>query len=433
MKNLNYHLMPKNGWLNDPNGLVFFNNRYHIFYQADPDSLNGSVNKSWGHYTTQDFITYEFHGMAIHPDAPFDRNGAYSGSAVVKDGVLYLFYTGNVKHEGNHDYIHSGREHNLVRVESRDGIHFENKICLLTNDDYPADCTNHVRDPKVFVKDGKYHLVLGARLNDDTSCVLEYVSGDLNTWSFLERYTPKNDVGFMIECPDYLHNQGQRYIVCSPQGLPKNQEEFQNVYDCGYYQVDGLDLVDYKTIDYGFDFYAPQTFYGLDQMVMIAWIGMPDNRYIDICDGWNQTLTIPRKITFENGSIVQQPIDEILSLRLEKKVFDQSCIISKSSNIDFDVTGAFTLRLNDVVMEYRSNSFKLDLTKCNCGRSFRYIKDVEINKVSVFVDESVLEIFINDGRYTLTSRFYDQKDSLNINFEGIGQIETYEMKGFKII
>ena len=60
-----------------------------------------------------------------------------------------------------------------MRVESRDGITFEHKKCLLRNSDFPKDCTRHVRDPKLFMKDGRYHLILGARLKNDTGCVLE--------------------------------------------------------------------------------------------------------------------------------------------------------------------------------------------------------------------------------------------------------------------
>ena len=290
--------MPKKGWLNDPNGLVYFKGEYHIFYQADEENLLGHVNKAWGHYSTKDFITYKRHELAILPDSIYDKNGAYSGSAIVKDDVLYLFYTGNVKHEGNHDYITSGREHNLMRVESKDGIHFTNKVCLLKNEDYPSDCTNHVRDPKIFVKEGLYHLVLGARLLDNTSCVLEYISNDLNTWTYTRRYTPKATMGYMIECPDYLFDQDNSYIVCSPQGLLENNKQFQNTYACGYYKINQNDLINYQTLDYGFDFYAPQTFYGTKSNIMIGWIGMPDNDYIDYYQDWNQTLSIPRVIEF---------------------------------------------------------------------------------------------------------------------------------------
>ena len=418
--------MPKKGWLNDPNGLVYFKGEYHIFYQADEENLLGHVNKAWGHYSTKDFITYKRHELAILPDSICDKNGAYSGSAIVKDDVLYLFYTGNVKHEGNHDYITSGREHNLMRVESKDGIHFTNKVCLLKNEDYPSDCTNHVRDPKIFVKEGLYHLVLGARLLDNTSCVLEYISNDLNTWTYTRRYTPKATMGYMIECPDYLFDQDNSYIVCSPQGLLENNKQFQNTYACGYYKINQNDLINHQTLDYGFDFYAPQS------NIMIGWIGMPDNDYIDYYQDWNQTLSIPRVIEFRNGKFFQIPIYKVLNLRCDKKTFDANVTLSKSCNIKFDVESDFVIKLNNVVLSNKDMELCLDLSQCDCGRTKRYIKNIDVQNISIYIDESVLEIFINNGEYTMTSRFYDNEKDLFVRFEGINEIETYKMKGFKI-
>lgn len=432
-KKLNYHLMPRKGWLNDPNGLVFFHGRYHIFYQADEDDLQGRMNKAWGHYSTTDFATYTRHELAILPDSEYDINGAYSGSAIIKEDTLYLFYTGNVRYSGNHDYIHSGREQNLICVESKDGFNFKNKRCLLTNKDYPRDCTKHVRDPKLFISKGNYHLLLGARLHDDTSCVLEYISKDLNSWKYFQRYTPKKDVGYMIECPDLLKNESNSFIMCCPQGFVKEQEIFKNVYDCGYYKIKGKDLVEYQALDYGFDFYAPQTFYNSKRLIMMAWIGMPDNEYLDIYDDWNQTLSMPRQIEFKEGRMIQKPIDEILSLRKEKKKYCRSFAISKSSNIEFEADNEFVLSLNDIKMVYKKNELCLDLSKCNCNRNKRYIQNIKVNKMSIFIDETVLEIFINDGRYTMTSRFYDSNNQLNIKTEGIKEMITYEMKGVKIL
>lgn len=405
--------------------IIFFIRRMKKIYW-------GHVNKAWGHYSTKDFITYKRHELAILPDSICDKNGAYSGSAIVKDDVLYLFYTGNVKHEGNHDYITSGREHNLMRVESKDGIHFTNKVCLLKNEDYPSDCTNHVRDPKIFVKEGLYHLVLGARLLDNTSCVLEYISNDLNTWTYTRRYTPKATMGYMIECPDYLFDQDNSYIVCSPQGLLENNKQFQNTYACGYYKINQNDLINYQTLDYGFDFYAPQTFYGTKSNIMIGWIGMPDNDYIDYYQDWNQTLSIPRVIEFRNGKFFQIPIYKVLNLRCDKKTFDANVTLSKSSNIKFDVESDFVIKLNNVVLSYKDMELCLDLSQCDCGRTKRYIKNIDVQNISIYIDESVLEIFINNGEYTMTSRFYDNEKDLFVRFEGINEIETYKMKGFKI-
>lgn len=430
-KQLKYHLMPKKGWLNDPNGLVYFKGRYHIFYQADEDSLDGHINKSWGHYSTQNFNTYIRHDLAIVPDSPDDKNGAYSGSAVIKNDVLYLFYTGNVKYEGDYDYVLRGREHNLMRVESTDGIHFVNKKCLLKNEDYPKDCTKHVRDPKLFKKGDLYHLVLGARLKDNTSCVLEYVSTDLEKWKYLDRYIPNEKMGFMIECPDYVDVGNQAFMFCSPQGLNTEHDLNRNIYESGFYMIKNHRLVDYARLDYGFDFYAPQTFYNTDRTIMIGWVGMPDNSYVDCVGEWNQALTLPRKIT-KGKKIKQFPIQEILNLRSNKTIHNDSFSISKSSNLEFHAQQSFIIRLNNVVLLYENSKLCLDLTRCNCQRNYRYIDNITVDTISLFVDETVLEIFINDGEYTMTTRFYDDEPSLNINFEGIEEIVSYEMRGFKI-
>lgn len=424
--------MPGKGWLNDPNGLVYFKGRFHIFYQADQESLDGNINKSWGHYSTTDFVTYKHHNLAILPDTVFDRNGAYSGSAVIKDGKLYLFYTGNVKHTGEHDYVVSGREHNLMRVESDDGIHFANKCCLMTNDDYPCNCTKHVRDPKIYEKDGLHHLLLGARLLDNTSCVLEYTSNDLISWKFINRYKANELIGYMIECPDYFSCGGKEYILCSPQGLTKQDDLYHNKYDCGYYEIKNDCLVNYESLDYGFDYYASQTFYGIDNNIMIGWVGMPDNDYINYCEYWSQALSMPRKIYLKNNKIYSFPIDEIFNLRLDKHVYSNNFIFSKSSNLEANIKGDFEIKLNNVKLIYNDRNICLDLLECNCGRNKRFISNIAVDKISIFVDESVLEIYFNDGEYVMTTRFYDYSNNLTVVFDNIEFIEAYEMKGFVI-
>jgi len=86
--------------------------------------------------------------MVIYPDSVWDKNGSYSGSALIDDGEMELFYTGNVKQPGNHDYTLCGREQNLIYMSSKDGVNFSEKELLMTNDDYPEDCSCHVRDQK---------------------------------------------------------------------------------------------------------------------------------------------------------------------------------------------------------------------------------------------------------------------------------------------
>lgn len=131
------HVQPPVGWLNDPNGLCQIGDEYHVFYQYGPFDPTGGV-KHWGHVRSRDLFHWERLPVMLYPDEPFDCHGVYSGSALVEDGMLYLYYTGNVKHPGEYDYIKQGRGHNVCLATSRDAIHLDNKRCLMYNQDYPA-------------------------------------------------------------------------------------------------------------------------------------------------------------------------------------------------------------------------------------------------------------------------------------------------------
>lgn len=92
----------------------------------------------WGHYSTKDFIHFKVEPIAIKPDQPWDKDGIYSGSSLYENHQLSVFYTGNVRYQGDYDYIHDGRQQNVMMTTSKDGIHFSSKQLLLTNDDFPC-------------------------------------------------------------------------------------------------------------------------------------------------------------------------------------------------------------------------------------------------------------------------------------------------------
>ncbi len=155
-----FHLEPQSGWLNDPNGLCWFKGYYHVYFQYAPDNAEGAANKCWGHFQSKDLTSWEFTGTVLFPDTPDDRNGVYSGCGFVKGDTLYLFYTGNVKQDGDYDYITAGRGANTILVTTKDGVTMSEKKVLLRNSDYPDYCSCHVRDPKVWEQDGEYKMVL---------------------------------------------------------------------------------------------------------------------------------------------------------------------------------------------------------------------------------------------------------------------------------
>lgn len=305
---LGHHLMPPVGWLNDPNGLCWYKGRYHVFFQYAPFDVEGGL-KFWGHYTSEDLVDWKYEGTALYPDSPYDCHGVYSGSALVESEKLHLFFTGNVKIDGDYDYINEGRETSTLHVESEDGIHFGDKEEVISFEKYPEEFTCHIRDPKVWKENDRYFMVLGGRLKGDKGAVLVYESENLKEWKFKHIITTPEAFGYMWECPDYFELDGKKFLSVSPQGLKREEFRFQNIYQSGYFPVkeDGsVDERDFREWDMGFDFYAPQTFTdNSGRRLLIGWMGMPDaeeeytNKTID--EGWQHCLTVPRELRVKDG------------------------------------------------------------------------------------------------------------------------------------
>lgn len=421
------HLEPPSGWLNDPNGLSFFNNEYHVYFQYAPDSACGAGGKCWGHWSGKDLLHWVYTGAVMRPDTPDDRSGVYSGCGFVRDGLLYLFYTGNVKEEGQHDYITSGRGANVILVTTKDGVHMSEKRTLLRNSDYPEYCSCHVRDPKVWEENGSFHMVLGARTLDDKGCVLFYTSEDLLSWRF-EKAESVPDFGYMWECPDLIRLGESRFLSVSPQGLTHEEYRHQNVYSSGYFTYEGGELKDFEEWDYGFDFYAPQTFTVPDgRTLLIGWMGIGDIPYTNPTAelGWQHCLTIPRELTVgESGQIIQRPFREIKNLKNEPVTFKDGEAVRTELPFYLEASAAegFRLTFEDMLeLSFEGGIFTLQFTndKVGCGRDVRRVKLEQLSQLEIVADTSSLEIYLNGGEKVMSSRFYPSENEVTLIPEGI--------------
>ena len=415
------HLEPESGWLNDPNGLSYFQGKYHVYFQYAPESALGTGPKCWGHWQSKDLLHWEFTGTVLSPDLPEDQNGVYSGCGLVRGDTLYLFYTGNVKEPGDYDYITAGRGANVILVTTADGHHMSPKQVLLRNADYPSDCSCHVRDPKVWEEDGRYHMALGARKLDDTGCVLFYTSEDLLHWEFAcEKSVP--DMGYMWECPDVLLLNGKHYLSISPQGLTHTEFTHQNVYSSGYFVTE----TEFEEWDYGFDFYAPQTFAAPDgRRLLIGWMGIGDIPYTNPTTalGWQHCLTIPREITVgADGRLRQQPVRELETLRKGRQEVPRDAVIQTTLPFELiaPVEGSCAIRLGDgLQLQYADGVFSLFFLdeQVGGGRNRRNVRLTQCTQIRLIADTASLEIYLNDGEKVMSSRFYPTDSELRITME----------------
>lgn len=473
---LHYHLMPETGWLNDPNGLCQFHGTYHIYYQYTPFEPTGEL-KSWGHYTTKDFIHYENHPPVLYPDSDIDAHGVYSGSAFLEQDKLHFFYTGNIKYfdRDDYDYILSGRGSNTIHVTSDDGFTFHEKELLMTTDDYPDNISCHVRDPKIYKHDNDYYMVLGARDVKSHGLILLYHSSDLIHWTYHQPLTTSIPFGYMWECPDLFCLDGQLGLICCPQGVATYGIEYENVHQCTFMslqydivskQFSILETSPIQLVDRGFDFYAPQTFEDESgRRILIGWMGIPEADYTNptVSFGWQHALTLPRTLHFEDGHLYQRPLSELKSLRYNERKYELTQPITNETPLVYEAIFSFEhctsmqLTLRDGVtltytkideleeghplkqqalLSYHSKKpyiLILDLGNYGSGRTTRCVALSSLDTLQIFSDTSSLEIFVNDGEEVFTTRVYQDKGSLTLSGCCNGTVTLYDMKSYDIV
>lgn len=442
---LNFHLIPPSGWLNDPNGLCEFKGINHIYYQYTPFSAEWGM-KLWGHYTTEDWITYKEEEPFLFPDIAEDKDGVYSGSAFTKDNNIYFFYTGNVKYlDKDYDYIKAGREQNTILITSEDGYTHTSKKILLKNKDYP-DMSCHVRDPQIIEKNSCYYMSLGARDIEDKGCIIIYKSLDLINWEYFLKIETEEKFGYMWECPNLIEISGRLFLICCPQGVPQNGIDFANVYQCGYFPLDiNFETKEYHIgkfveLDRGFDIYAPQVFTDEEnRKILLGWMGIPDAEYTNeptIKYSWQHALTLPRELKAIGDKIYQSPLKELTKLRI-KENRDILCN-SKNVEINFKFKECKDLKIqlrDSIEITYENNILTLNLEKCGYGRKERKVYLKNLDNLQIFLDNSSIEIFVNDGAEVFTARCYCEKLNSNLVFSGnyiIDDFVWYELKKFEI-
>ncbi len=447
-RRLKFHLMPPVGWLNDPNGLCQFHGVYHVFFQYSPFDAKGGM-KAWGHYTSKDLLHWNYDGVSLVPDEPFDKDGVYSGSALVDGEIMHLFYTGNVQHVGEYDYVYEGREGNTIAVSSTDGQKFTKKEWLLTNTDYPVHYSCHIRDPKLWKNGDTFYMVLGGRTREDVGTILLYQSRNLHTWTFLKEITTAKPFGYMWECPDYLMIDGKEFLSCCPQGVESQEFHYQNIYQSGYFTVEGsfigdCQMTNFVEWDMGFDFYAPQTFTDESgRTLLIGWAGIPDAPYVNptVEAGWQHALTVPRVITRQGNKLYQNPVAELEQLRADNHVIEaerEAFFVNDNVELLISEIQSDTLHVTiakDVHLDFANGIFALNFTNdCGAGRTSRKVNMDHLQDIRVLIDTSLLEIYLNGGEYVLTTRYYKTVKESSILIRGeAGNMNVWELNAMQVI
>lgn len=355
-KELKHHFLPRKGWINDPNGLVCFDGYYHVFYQHAPNyEVPWKEPMHWGHARTKDFLNWEELPIALYPDKDYDNGGCWSGTAIVKDDILYLFYASIYTPEGTDEKIQK-----VCVALSKDGINFvkhENNPVIQT---YPQDGSPEFRDPAVTYIDGKYYLVMATGNEEQTQGrLLLYESDDLISWTY-KKIMHCWDNAKYTECPSFMETNDGFLLATSV--LETTGWPFFNVM-YGEFK-DGT----YKPVisgcpDKGPDQYAGQIFRdNKGRCILITWI--PGWGHHELSSKNIGCLSVPREVFLKDGKIHCYPVKEV-----------QHLLKDSDPSINFTEDGFKVKRTNREDLVYKG----------------------EIKDIKVIRDEYILEIFINGG------------------------------------
>lgn len=335
------HFSAPYGWLNDPNGLVYFQGYYHLFYQYNPyEEIWGAPY--WGHARSKNLIDWEDLPIALAPDQPYDVSGVFSGSAIVKDERLYIMYTGHVEREGvwveTQNMAFSDDGLNFTKYEQNPVIDWKKLPDHASTADF--------RDPKLVAHGDTYYSIL-ASTNPALrkGQILVYESQDLLNWSFKSVLLDQRpELGRIAECPDLFSLGDQDALVFSVINDESNETIPNNLsfialgkmeWEQGRFKPKSI-----EKIDQSLDFYAPQTIDFAGQRVLIPWLRSDTqlNYLHKIHAGWNGQMGHPRILELNNGQLNQRPLlSEHHVVNVEKLVSGNSKVFVGAVLIDCDI------------------------------------------------------------------------------------------------
>lgn len=464
-----FHVTGGAGWINDPNGFSCYRGQYHLFYQYYPYANNwGPMH--WGHVVSRDFVKWERLPIALAPDMEYDKGGCFSGSAVeTPAGRHLLMYTGYRQVIGPSGELEDRQVQCMAVGDGLEYRKYEENPVLMGLDLPEGGSIRDFRDPKIWYdpEENVYYSVIVNRAADGSGAVLLYRSDEGLCWEYVTTLdASRNEYGKMWECPDFFSLDGEQVLLVSPEGMRPKGLEFHpgnnTLALLGDYdrETHNFTRKRVQAIDYGLDFYAPQTLEAPDgRRIMIGWMQSWAGCHAQPAGNrWFGQMTLPRELTIEHGRLCQKPIRELENYR-KNPVFYQNIPVSeevslegvRGRSLDMRVTvrpgdggyRAFTMAFAKgggcySTLRFLPGSGEITVDRSHSGfdhdilhsRTFPVDAGEEL-KIRVILDRFSGEFFLNGGRQAFTMTLYTPQEFDGITFAAEGNasitVEKYDI------
>jgi fructan beta-fructosidase len=440
-----FHFSPATNWCNDPNGLVYNNGTYHLFYQHNPFG-NVWGHMTWGHAISKDLVHWTHLPIAIP-----EENGVmiFSGTCVVdknntsgfgKGGKapMVAVYTGHIENVNQSQHIAYSLDDGITWAK-----YTNNPVLDLHKKDF--------RDPKIFWYEQKKYWVM-ALMFPVEHMVQFYSSPNLKDWKHLSDFGPAGDTSGVWECPDLTQvpvdgKPGKKkWLLQMSQNA--SMQYFVGEFDGVQFTNENLTATIHRP-DYGPDYYAAIAYNQLPGSVLPTSIGWVNNWYYanDIpTTPWKSAMALPRTLsvqkTNDGWQLLQQPVSAIKALRQSlTKISDQEVTGDKTLSVNstqFEMECTLTPSTTsisgikiavgnehyfEIGYDAATQLFFIDRSKSgnttfneNFTKKKRFEKMIPLQnkkiQLHVFFDNSIVEIFVNEGAAVFTAQLFpDVKDN----------------------
>jgi beta-fructofuranosidase len=466
-----YHVTPTVGWLNDPNGFSFYKGRYHLFYQYNPYSTEWDT-MHWGHLASDDLIHWDRLPAALAPSQDCDDFGVWSGTAMTApDGRHLLMYTAVKTMPDKDGEKHIRQTQCLAYGDGTDYVKYENNPVIVPEQLPEGSKEEDFRDPKIWFdeKDGCYYCILGSSTEKDGGTIVLFKSQDIHHWEFVSTLAKSEGFGYMWECPDLFRLNQTDFLLFLPMKLTARGLEFH----CGNnaaYLTGNLDMEKKEfirrgifSLDYGIDFYAPQTMLAPDgRRIMSAWMQTPETKaHQPKKIKWFGQMIFPRELSEKDGKLIQNPIRELEAFRKDP-VFYRDFPVRERTRLPrvegrcLDMTvkvrpaGAglfrkFILKFAENDEFFTSVTFDPEEGLLIFDRTYSGFTEYTVSErklcvrnrggeitLRILLDRFSAEIFVNDGEQTLSNTIYTAQEAKGISFEAKGGTALIDVEKYTI-